>query len=77
MEKKLYKNPKDKKICGVCAGLAKYISADVTVVRLIWAIVALCTLGTALLAYLVCAVIMPDEPSDIIDVEKKEITEDA
>lgn len=77
MEKKLYKNPRDKKICGVCSGLAKYISVDVTIVRLIWAIVALCTLGIALLAYIICVVIMPDEPSDIIDVEKKESTEDA
>ena len=77
MEKKLYKNPKDKKLCGVCSGLAKYINVDATIVRLIWAIVALCTLGTALLAYIICAVIMPEEPCDIIDVEKKETTEDA
>ena len=26
MEKKLYKDVKDKKLCGVCAGLAKYFS---------------------------------------------------
>ena len=68
MEKKLYKSLTDKKVCGVCGGLAKYLSIDVTLVRLVWAIVTLCTVGTGLLAYIICAAIMPDEPSDIIDI---------
>lgn len=35
MEKKLYKSITDRKICGVCAGLAKYLNMDPTVVRLL------------------------------------------
>ena len=67
MEKKLYKCKKDEKICGVCAGIAKYFSLDATVVRL--ALVAFCLLGgSGVLAYIICAIVMPDEPSDIIDV---------
>ena len=67
MEKKLYKSEKDKKLCGVCAGIAKYFSLDATVVRL--ALVAFCLLGgSGILAYIICAIVMPDEPSDIIDV---------
>ena len=67
MEKKLYKSTKDKKLCGVCAGLAKYFSLDATIVRL--ALVAFCLLGgSGILAYIICAIVMPDEPSDIIDV---------
>ena len=69
MEKKLYKSVNDKKLCGVCAGLAKYFSIDVTLVRLIWAIVTLCTVGTGILAYIICALIIPDEPSNVIDAE--------
>ena len=66
MEKKLYKCKKDEKICGVCAGIAKYFSLDATVVRL--ALVAFCLLGgSGVLAYIICAIVMPDEPSDIID----------
>ena len=68
MEKKLYKIEKDKKICGVCAGIAKYFSIDVTIVRLLWALVTLFTAGTGLLGYVICAIIMPDEPTDVIDV---------
>ena len=35
MEKKLYRSKKDEKIAGVCAGIAKYLNIDVTIVRLI------------------------------------------
>lgn len=65
MEKKLYRSRTDKKIAGVCGGMAKYLNIDNTVVRLIWAIVGLCTVGTALLAYLICALIIPEEPEYI------------
>ena len=66
MEKKLYKSTKDKKLCGVCAGIAKYFSLDATIVRL--ALVAFCLLGgSGILAYIICAIVMPEEPSDIID----------
>lgn len=67
MEKKLYKSKKDEKVCGVCAGLAKYFGIDVTVIRIIWLVAVLCA-GTGVLAYIICALVMPDEPSDIIDV---------
>ena len=64
--KKLYKDRKNEKLCGVCAGIAKYFSIDVTLVRL--GLVAFCVLGgSGVLAYIVCAIIMPDEPSDVID----------
>ena len=66
MEKKLYKDVKDKKLCGVCAGLAKYFSIDPTIVRL--ALVVFCLLGgSGILAYIICALVIPDEPTDYID----------
>lgn len=67
MEKKrLYKSESDKKICGVCSGIAKYFSIDPTLVRL--GLVAFCILGgSGVLAYIVCALVMPEEPSNIID----------
>ena len=36
MKRKLYKSSKNKKLAGVCGGLAEYLNIDVTVVRLIW-----------------------------------------
>ena len=76
MQKKLYKSATDKKICGVCAGLAKYFSIDPTLVRL--ALVAFCILGgSGILAYIICAIVIPEEPVDVIDAEQKESTENA
>lgn len=61
MEKKLYKSNTDKKICGVCGGLAKYFGIDSTIVRL--ALVLFCLLGgSGLLAYIICAIVMPSDP---------------
>ena len=66
MDKKLYRNTENKMIAGVCSGLAEYINIDPTIVRLIWALVALS--GAGLVAYLVAAIIIPEKPSNIIDV---------
>ena len=59
MEKKLYKIEEGKKIDGVCGGIAEYLNVDPTLIRLIWALVTLCTAGTGPIAYVICAVIMP------------------
>ena len=63
MEKKLYKSLTNKKICGVCAGLAEYLNLDVTVVRLIWAVVTLFA-GIGLLAYIIAALVLPVKPQE-------------
>ena len=60
-EKKLYKSSTDKKLAGVCGGLAEYFNIDSTLVRLGW--VLFCALGgSGLLAYIIAAIIMPDRP---------------
>lgn len=59
MEKKLYKIDEGKKLDGVCGGIAEYFNIDPTLVRLVWALVTLCTVGVGLIGYLICAVIMP------------------
>jgi phage shock protein PspC (stress-responsive transcriptional regulator) len=66
MEKKLYRSRKDKKICGVCGGLAKYFEIDVTIIRLIWVLCCLFA-GGGLLAYLICALVIPNEPANVVD----------
>ena len=58
MEKQLYKSATNRKICGVCGGIGEYFNVDPTLIRIIWAILD-CT-GTGILAYLACAIIMPD-----------------
>jgi len=64
--KKLYRNPGNKLIAGVCSGLGEYLNIDPTVVRLIWALIGLT--GAGIVAYLIAALIIPEKPSNIIDV---------
>ena len=58
MQKKLVKSRTDRKICGVCGGLAEYINLDPTVIRILWIIFVFCGIGV--LAYIACAFVMPD-----------------
>lgn len=60
MKKRLYKSSTDKKVCGVCGGIANYFDVDPTVIRLIWVIFTLMG-GSGLIAYIIAAIIMPDE----------------
>ena len=64
MEKRLYRSKTDKKLAGVCGGLAKYINIDPTIVRL--GCVLLCLAGSlGLWAYIIGAIIIPEEPDTI------------
>lgn len=60
MKKRLYQSSTDKKVCGVCGGIANYFDVDPTVIRLIWVIFTLVG-GSGLIAYIIAAIIMPDE----------------
>ena len=60
-EKKLYKSSTDKKLAGVCGGIAEYFNIDSTLVRLGWVLFSLLG-GSGLLAHIIAAIIMPDRP---------------
>ena len=49
-----------KKIAGVCAGFARYLDVDVTLVRILWLAIALGA-GVGFIAYLVAWIIMPKD----------------
>ncbi len=61
---KRFVRPRDRKIAGVCAGVAQYFDLDVTLVRAVWLLVFLLA-GTGLLAYIVCWIVMPNEPEPV------------
>lgn len=60
--RKLYRLEEGKMLCGVCAGLADYLNLDVTVIRLLAVLAALCSSGIGLIFYLAAAIIMPLKP---------------
>jgi phage shock protein C len=50
------------KIAGVCAGFARYFGLDVTLVRILWAVLTLCPPSFGLVAYIVAWIVMPKDP---------------
>lgn len=62
--KKLYRSQSDRKLAGVCGGLAMFFNIDATLIRLIWALVSLFSAGVpGLLVYIICAIVIPEEPA--------------
>jgi phage shock protein C len=49
-----------RKIGGVCAGFARYIGMDVTLVRILWLVIAIFT-GIGFVAYLIAWLLMPKD----------------
>ena len=72
MKKRLYRSKTDKKLCGVCAGVADYFGIDPTIVRVIWALLAF-FYGTSILLYVIMALVVPEQPAGggVIDVDSE------
>lgn len=61
--KRLYRSRDDRWISGVLGGLAKYFGIDAVALRVAFLALALLTeLGTAIVAYIILSMVMPEEP---------------
>ncbi len=67
MSKRLYKS-REKKLAGVCGGIAEYFDIDPTIIRIVWLIFVLCA-GTGLVAYIIAAIVMPDQPDNMDNIQ--------
>jgi phage shock protein C len=71
--KRLMRSAVDKKLAGVCGGVAEYFAVDSTLVRLLWAFVTFLTgIVPGILAYVVGWVIMPQAPVPAVVVPAQE-----
>ena len=59
--KKIYRSRTDRRLAGVCGGIAEYLNTDPTLIRLLWVLLVLFA-GTGVLAYIICAIVIPDAP---------------
>jgi phage shock protein PspC (stress-responsive transcriptional regulator) len=59
--KVLRRSVSDRKIGGVCAGLADYLDLDVSLVRILWVLLAFA--GAGILVYLACWIVIPEAPA--------------
>ena len=58
MKKQLMRSGRDKKIAGVCVGVAHYFDMDPTIVRVIWGVLAF-GYGAGIVAYIILWIIAP------------------
>ncbi|MDG0791878.1 PspC domain-containing protein [Cohnella ginsengisoli] len=57
--RKLYRSTRDRKLFGVCAGLADYLGVDATLLRILLVIVTVFSGGTVLFVYIIAGFIIP------------------
>ncbi|SDY46207.1 PspC domain-containing protein [Tindallia californiensis] len=61
--KRLYLSRTNKKISGVCGGIAEYFNIDPTLVRLIWVVFTVFSMGFGgIIAYIIALAIIPEPP---------------
>ena len=65
-KKKLMRSSTDKKIAGVCGGLAEYFDLDATIIRVVW-LLAVFFAGTGILAYVILWILVPLAPEHAIN----------
>lgn len=65
--KKLMRLPEQGQIAGVCAGLAQYFDIDVTLLRVVFVLLAIATGGGFVVAYLLMALIMPSDKDKAVE----------
>ena len=57
--KKLYRVEVGAKLAGVCGGIGEFFNLDPNILRLIWAVFTVFSVGTGLVLYLIAALILP------------------
>ena len=58
--KRLLKSQTDRKLCGVCGGIAEYFCVDSTLIRLIAVAITIISGGLGLIGYIAAAIIIPE-----------------
>jgi phage shock protein C len=59
--RKLYRSRSNRKLAGVCGGLATYFTVDPTLVRVLFVVLAVAG-GPGILAYVLLWILVPEEP---------------
>ncbi|MFZ5351732.1 MAG: PspC domain-containing protein [Bacillota bacterium] len=67
MNKKLYRSRTKRTLAGVCGGLEDYFNIDVTIIRLVWVLLTIPGIVFGVLAYVIAAFIIPEEPIEFYD----------
>ncbi len=64
--KKLYKSRTDKKVAGVCGGLAKYFGINANIIRFLFLVTIFAGIGSPVIIYIIFAIILDKEPPELM-----------
>lgn len=73
MGKKLKRSSSDRIIAGVCGGVGEYFNIDPVVIRIIWVLLSFMPNSPGFIAYLICALIIPEDDGVIYQDESSNI----
>ncbi len=59
--KRLFRSKNNRMLGGVCAGVGEHLDVDPTVIRLIWAVVSVLSIGTGIFIYILAWIIIPED----------------
>jgi phage shock protein C len=59
--KRFYRSKSDRKLAGVCGGIAQYLNMDPTLVRILWVILSIVSFGLGVIGYLVFWLVAPEQ----------------
>jgi phage shock protein PspC (stress-responsive transcriptional regulator) len=59
--KRLVRSKTNRSISGVCGGIGEYLGIDPAVIRLVWVIMSIASIGMGILIYFVAALIIPEQ----------------
>ncbi|RQV92707.1 MAG: PspC domain-containing protein [Calditrichaeota bacterium] len=70
MRKSIFRSRANRKISGVCGGLADYLKIDANIIRLAFILLTIASAGLGILAYILLIIIFPEEPLALQKEEK-------
>lgn len=71
--RRIYRERFDKKVAGVCGGLAQYFQLDASIIRLLWALLSLLSGGVFIIVYLICWAVLPLGPKAYVVANYKKL----
>ncbi|MFA5295668.1 MAG: PspC domain-containing protein [Methanoregulaceae archaeon] len=60
--KRLYRSRSDRLLGGICGGLGTHFDTDPNLIRIIWIVLSLLSIGIGVIAYIAAWIIIPEEP---------------
>jgi phage shock protein C len=63
--KKLMRSKRNRIIAGVCGGIGEYLDVDPTVIRVVWVVLTIISVGAGILAYIAAWLIIPEEETPV------------